>query len=113
MAQIKPLLPRYLGKAQRVRRRAEKDRHLVLQKEVQACDAAHSAPGKAEVAEPDCGIERSPKSEEGPEGKREEQPIARTHSRDLKDLLPAGQNPVPAFRRIEPAEWAAVGSGCL
>src|SRR5438045_783330 len=55
------------------------------------------------------GFESGPESEKRSEGKGKEDPILSVHLRTTKNRLPAVQNPLPGFLRIEPAQRRAGG----
>src|SRR5437016_10112038 len=94
-------------------RRAKQDRDLMRQEEVQSRDTTHSAARQAEIAEARGRSERGPETQKRPKREREKQPIPRTQPDDVKDCLPAGQNPAPALAGIQPAQGASVAAGRL
>ena len=113
LRQFELVLPGHLCQAQGIGRRTEQHGYLVVQEKVQTRHAAHPAPRQAEIALSGRGVERSPEAKERSKRERKEQPVAWTQPDDSEDLLPAVQNPIPAFGAIQPVERPGVGTRSL
>src|SRR5262249_49189089 len=87
--------------------RAEDDGGLVFQEEPQPRRTAHPAAGQTEVTQLAGGFKRRPEAQKGAKREREEQPIAGPQANDAIDGLPAVEHPLPALRRVQPAQGYA------
>src|SRR5207249_2062766 len=112
-AQIDVFFGSDLGESQGVGRGAAEDGRAVVNHHAQTRRAAQTAARDAEAADALRGFKREPESDERPERKGEENAVARRRARRAKDLRPAFDHPVPAFRRVEPAERRAGGAAGL
>ena len=79
----------------------------------QSCRAAQAAAGDAQRAERLAGFERQPEADEWPERKRKKNPVVATHAGGAKNIAPIVDHPLPAFRRVEPAQRCATGAAGL
>src|SRR6185437_5382550 len=92
---------------------ATKCRRAIVDHQPQSRRAAEAAARNAKAAEALRRLEREPESDERPEGKRKEDAIPRGHARGTEDFSPAFHHPVPALRRVEPADRRPGGSAVL
>ena len=113
LGQVDAFLLGHFGQAQGVRRRAAEDVGIVREDGPQPRCTAQTAAGDAQRAERFAGLERQPKTDEWPERKCKKYPIVAAHAGGAKNVAPVVDHPLPAFRRVEPAQRRAAGAAGL
>src|SRR5262249_26743926 len=87
-----------------VGRRTQDNRRFVVEQETQPGGAAHAAARQPHATKLGRRVECRPEPQERPKGKCEEESIARANADDSVNAVPAAEQPVPAFRSIQPAQ---------